>query len=229
LRQLNLDPILPASLRRTSLRRRRARRRLRLPSTGRIFGIGLTRTATSSLTEALNVLGFWSLHYPEDEVTRAEITSFLAAGGDRLRLSILDTVDALTDTPICATFEALDAAYPGSKFILSTRDKPSWLDSCERFWRTWMGPALLDDQNPNAPYVKAIHERVYGGADFDRARLSHAYDEHDARVRRHFRDRPGDLLVIDICGGESWQPLCEFLAAPLPDSAFPWSNSLPAR
>jgi hypothetical protein len=41
----------------------------------------------------------------------------------------------------------------------------------------------------------------------------------------HFRDRPEDLLILDICGGEEgWKELCSFLDAPLPHVPFPKSN-----
>jgi hypothetical protein len=210
------------------LRRRRIRRRAGLPRSGRIFGIGLSRTATSSLTRALDLLGFWSLHYPEDERTQEEILAFLATGGDRLELSILRRVDALTDTPVCATFEALDAAYPGSRFILTTRERGEWLDSCRRFWRTWIEPyERTAPESVGVAYISAVHERLYGRASFDPDDFLRAYDAYHDRVRRHFRDRPGDLITLDICGGEGWGELCEFLRLPEPEVDFPRLNALP--
>jgi sulfotransferase family protein len=211
-----------------SLRRAWVRRRAELPETARIFGIGLTRTATSSLTVALERLGYWSVHYPEDPLTRGEVLAFLANGGARLRLSILERrLDALTDTPVCVSFEALDAAYPGSKFILTTRDKDSWLDSCSRFWEKLVDRFLTDQpDHPGAKYIKALHERLYGTASFDPERFSAAYDRYQRRVHEHFRDRRDDLLVLDICGGDRWDPLCDFFCLPRPRAEFPWVNRI---
>ena len=59
----------------------------------KVFGIGLSRTGTVSLTAALNVLGIDAVHYPNDAATQEE----LKAG--RYRLSVLDRVQALTDIP----------------------------------------------------------------------------------------------------------------------------------
>jgi hypothetical protein len=214
--------VLPAPL-----RWRLARRRAGLPTTARIFGIGLGRSGTSSLTEALQLLGYRSLHYPDDDRTREEVIAFLAAPRDRLRLTVLERLDAIVDTPICATFEALDAAYPGSKFILTIREKPSWLESWRRVWEVWLEPYLRNHPGePGAVYMDAIHERVYGRTSFDRDHFAEAYDRYHARVRQHFDARPADLLTIDICAGEGWDPLCEFLGLPPPRAEFPWANRL---
>jgi Sulfotransferase domain len=211
-----------------SVRRFRARRRSGLAPGARIFGIGLSRTGTMSLAHALGMLGYRSLHYPDDDRTREEIGSFLASGGDRLRLTVLESCDAITDTPICATFEALDAAYPGSRFILTIREKESWLDSCQGFWGIWFDPGLRGQppEHPDA-YIQAISEKLYRGPKFDRGRFSRAYDDYHERVRRHFRDRPTDLLELDICAGDGWDPLCDFLNVRVPRMEFPWGNRMP--
>jgi hypothetical protein len=220
--------ILPSRFASSSLRRRWERRRSDPPASAPILGLGLTRTGTSSLTDALNLLGYRSLHYPDDDRTRKEIKAFLASDGDRLRLSILEKYDALTDTPICATFEALDAAYPGSRFVLTVREKESWLESCRRFFRESIDPFLRGyPDNPSAVYIRTIHARLYGSATFDRERFSRAYDDYHERVRRHFGDRPQDLVTMDICAGEGWEPLCEFLGVPLPGTQFPHTDPTP--
>ena len=45
-------------------------------------------------------------------------------------------------------------------------------------------------------------------------------------MREHFKDRPGDLLELDVCSGEGYAKLCSFLSLPMPeDAAFPIANS----
>jgi sulfotransferase family protein len=171
------------------------------------------------------VLGYRTLHFPADDRSRKELMRLLAGGGDRLRLPILERFDAATDTPVCASFEALDAGYPGSKFILTIRDKQAWLESCRGFWTAGVEPFLIehaDDDNPFAAYVRAISEALYGTPTFDREQFSRAYDDYHQRVRGHFRDRPDDLLTLDICGGDGWAPLCRFLNLRPPGKPFPW-------
>lgn len=147
--------------------------------------------------------------------------SHFAAGGDRLRLSVLEHTDSVTDSPIAASFDALDAAYPGSKFILTTRERQSWLRSYESLWRA-LDLYLRDHPDePQARYISAFHEQLYGIASFDAARFARGYDEHLQRVRVHFRDRPADLLTLDLCADAQWGPLCEFLGVPAPAVPFP--------
>jgi Sulfotransferase domain len=222
----HVDPsrVLTSRFMPSLLRRARLSYQSGLPRHGRVFGIGLSRTGTTSLTRALTTLGFRTIHYPEDEETREEVLRCLRDDCARLRLSVLEKFDAATDTPICVRFEALDAAYPGSRFILTTRQKPAWLDSCRRYWGTWIEP-LLRENDGSAAYMAAIHESLYGGAEFDATRFSRAYDAYHARVSAYFRDRPSDLLRLDICGGDGWPRLCELLGAPVPRAEFPWDRN----
>jgi hypothetical protein len=53
------------------------------------------------------------------------------------------------------------------------------------------------------------------------------YRSHETRVRAYFAARPDDLLVLDIAGGDRWQPLCSFLGRDLPDEPFPSINRFP--
>jgi hypothetical protein len=40
----------------------------------------------------------------------------------------------------------------------------------------------------------------------------------------YFRDRPDDLLVMDVEKGDNWKELCGFLGIDIPDAPFPWKN-----
>ncbi|HET7035104.1 MAG TPA: sulfotransferase [Thermomicrobiaceae bacterium] len=197
----------------------------------KVFGIGLSRTATMSLTSALRALGFPALHFPSDARTRDEIYRYFEAVDDardaRLELSILAEYDALTDIPVCCTYQGLDRAYPGSRFILTRRDKDAWLRSCERFWSQMVMPFI--EANSGSDFVRylcAINTRVYGRVCFDQAAFSRAYDEYHAGVRDYFRDRPGQLLTLDVAAGEGWEKLAPFLDRPIPDEPFPMENRL---
>jgi Sulfotransferase domain len=180
-----------------------------------------------SLAHALGMLGYRSLHFPQDDRTREQVMAFLAEGGDRLRLSVLERLDAVTDTPICASFEGLDAAYPGSKFILTIREKETWLESCRAYWASWVDSYLLAcPDDPLPAYLIAIHAKIYGTPTFNREQFSRAYDVHHERVRGHFVDRPEDLLTLDISAGEGWDPLCRFLGLLRPRAEFPSANRM---
>lgn len=187
-----------------------------MTETGRIFGIGMSKTGTSSLNEALIQLGFPSVHYPYDEETIAQLRE------GRYRLSVLETHRAITDLPAVPFYAQFDALYPGSRFVLTVRDLDDWLESCETHWR------LLTQWWDNVPRFRAVQEFlgacVYGTIGFDRDRFAWAYETHERNVRHHFRDRPDDLLVLNVCAGEGWERLCPFLGVAAPDGPFPRAN-----
>jgi hypothetical protein len=180
-----------------------------------VFGIGLSRTGTQSLTSALNVLGWHAIHFPNDRRTFAQLAS-----GD-FRLDILETFNAVTDTPAAAYFPQLDSAFPGSKFVLTVRRLPIWLDRVEDFWgRTH------DEQME--PFHRFINSAVYGTWIFQRDRFKYVYERHFAEVDGYFEGHPQRLLTLDICGGEGWERLCSFLNRPVPATPFPHENKAPA-
>ncbi len=182
----------------------------------KVFGVGLSKTGTSSLTEALNQLGVRSIHYPYDERTYNELRD------GNYKLSILEEYQGVIDLPVVPFYAQLDRIYPNSKFILTVREKDAWLRSCELHWRLMMG--WWD----NFPQFRRFHEFisacVYGTLKFNCERFAYVYDTHVRNVREYFKDRPGDLLVIDICGGEGWEKLCPFLGLPIPAAPFPHAN-----
>jgi hypothetical protein len=182
----------------------------------KVFGLGLSKTGTSSLTAALNILGVTSIHYPYDERTLSQLQS------GNFRLSLLDTYQSITDLPAVPFYEEFDREFPNSKFILTVRDLDGWLRSCEMHWQ------LLDEWVASFPEFERAHsylsELVYGGQTFERDRFALRYETHLTRVKKYFAARKKDLLVLDICNGEGWSKLCSFLSVEEPALPFPHAN-----
>jgi hypothetical protein len=183
----------------------------------KIFGIGLSRTGTKSLTNALDILGITVAHNPVDETTFTELAS------GQYDLSVLNTFgfDGMTDIAAAAFYPQLDKSYPNSKFILTVRDKASWLDSMEQHW--YEKPIFEDipGQESKLKMRRFLRAAVYGLYTFNRERLSYAYDRHYEGVYAYFAQRPDDLLVLNICEGQGWEKLCPFLAVPPIEGPFP--------
>jgi hypothetical protein len=184
----------------------------------KVFGIGLSKTDTATLTEALNLLNIRSVHFPQDEQTARELKS------GNYRLTILQDYDSATDTPVAPFYAQFDRAWPGSKFILTVRDQDTWLRSVEAHWRR-LAAVRMTMKTRVREYVDFINACTYGCLDFSPDRFSHAYDLHVRNVKVYFAGRPDDLLVLNICGGEAWPELCGFLGVPEPtDVPFPHAN-----
>jgi hypothetical protein len=171
----------------------------------KIFGIGLNKTATGTLHEALMMLGFRSLHWkaaPDDEP--ADNAVFRAQGEGLPLLTYIPGYDAYSDIwPIIHNFDVLDEQYPGSRFVLTTRDLDDWLESRTRH---------VERHDPGAALAPDEWRR--------------GFELHHRRVKEYFAGR-SDLLVVDITREPRWEDLCEFLGRPVPDVPFPWANRRP--
>ena len=169
-------------------------------SRAKVFGIGLSKTGTSSLTQALRILGYRSIHYPPLDNM----------------LSILAGYDAATDTTIACCYDQLDVLYPNSKFILTVRDVKSWLVSAER---EFAGRPV------NEGWKQTVRTYLYGAKEWDPGKFADGYRRHCQGVETYFRHRPLDLLTMNIVAGEGWGVLCSFLGTPAPTQPFPHCNS----
>ncbi len=153
----------------------------------KIFGIGLERTGTTSLMRAMQMLGFTCCHFPR---TTNEI----------------DAADFSNDISVACRFMYLDGRYLSSKFILTVREEESWLDSCRRWYGRLAEQGILDFTAGNAAQF------LYGVTEFNAEAWAAGRRRHEETVRDYFVNRPGDLLVLDICGGQGWPALLAFVA-----------------
>jgi hypothetical protein len=188
----------------------------------KVFGIGLSRTGTKSLTSALHALGISVAHYPDDETTLRELIE------GNYDFSLLQKLDGITDITVSAFYPQLDKLFPGSKFILTVRDKESWLKSMKKHWSG--RPAFADEEEisfskqTHMNIRRLLRAAVYGCYEFNEERLSYVYDQHYKNVMEYFKSRPESLLVLDICGGQGWNQLCSFLNAPALSQPFPYTK-----
>ena len=178
----------------------------------RIFGVGLSRTGTVSLTRALRELGIDARHYPNDPVTQEELRH------GRYSLSILAEAQALLDIPVAPYYAELDALHPEAKFILTTRPDDSWLVSVENHFRMYV-------EGNHDDFDDFVHASVYGALHFSPERFRHVKRLHEQNVRDHFSGRPDKLLVFDVFSGDSWPELCRFLELEVPATPFPHANA----
>lgn len=183
----------------------------------KVFGLGLSKTGTSSLGEALNILGIPTIHYPFDDDTYTELSQ------GNYALSILkNTYQGIVDIPAAPYYAQWDRQYPGSKFILTLRDPEVWVKSAEKHWELMM--QWWQEFPKFQRFQQFISAVVYGSIGFNADRFLFAYENHVQNVQLYFKNRSEDLLIIDICGGEGWEKLCPFLGLSQPAIPFPHAN-----
>lgn len=176
---------------------------------GRIWGIGLNKCGTTTMFRFLQKNGVPSIHYgPQGRLATSIYQNYL---DNKPLLSpefikykaFFDMENIYADPPIYVSstlFKELDANYPGSKFILNTRDKSDWIKS--RY--------LHVDPMNNKRYVDVLCE-AYNITEAELIeRWSQEWDAHHAEVLAYFKDRPQDLLVFNI-DTDNPEKICDFL------------------
>ena len=180
------------------------------PRRPRIFGIGMNKTGTTSLTEALRILGFNAFHWGGSTVR--DLVAKALKNGQPLLEGLDPTLDAFSDIHILArNYELLDEQYPGSKFILTVRPIDSWIQSRTKH-------VLLNRERKAAGAYSGNFLEV----DEDGWRAEWRQRVDGARAYFEGRD---DFLEIDLTAGLGWDPLCTFLGRPTPKQEFPAANS----
>lgn len=177
------------------------------PGHPRVFGIGLSKTGTTTLGSCFEILGLRRrcTYAPEESMRllHGDVEGVLAAA---------DRYEALEDSPWFAVYAQLAQRHPDARFILTRRkDGAAWVrsalnhDTRASKEARELGRRFFDLLLPGVP-VEAIH------------------DTHNARVRAFFADQPHRLL--EVCWEEdaSWDALCAFLGRPVPAQPFPHEN-----
>jgi len=192
----------------------------------KVFVIGLSKTGTTSLGDALALLDYRRLGW-EDLRSRFLFRSYLR-NDIAPYITLTQHYDAFEDLPWALVYRDMAQLYPDSKFILTLRaDEQDWLTSIKGHTarRKWIG-----------------HEAVYGAyrADGNEEKYLEAYRNHTASVRGFFAEDEDSkrLLEWEIDGKETlgmsekekWGVLLEFLGMEKEDKVveklgrFPWTN-----
>jgi hypothetical protein len=179
----------------------------RLMHRGKIFGIGFHKTGTTSLRDALALLGYrvTGPNFNEEEE--------LGDGLIERAAELAERYDAFQDNPWPILFREMDQRFPGSKFVLTVRDVDLWYASALRHF----GAA-------DTPRRKRIYGATAGHPAGNETIYKQRYNMHYRDVLDYFADRPDDLLVMDVTKGDGWHKLCPFLGHSIPPVPFPHSN-----
>lgn len=168
----------------------------------KIFGIGLPRSGTTSLNEALTILGYKSIHNPSKFILK-KLAGIYTLNG---------RWDAITNFGEFF-FPILDEIFPNSKFILTIRDKSKWLNSCR-----------IKYKRPSNYFENLNRLSIFGVFVFHQRIFSNIYDQHLHIVFKYFEKR-NDLLILNLENDNCWEKLCDFLNQPVPNAPFPHANS----
>ena len=186
----------------------------------KVFCIGRNKTGTTSLAKALKMLG-----YRIGRQDKAEpLMDDWGRRDFRRIVQYCRWADAFQDVPFSLdyTYQVLDYAFPGSRFILSVRDSPDqWFASLTRSQTKIVGKGRL----PTAEDLRQFsycepgwlwkqHQIVYGVDEstlYDPETYKRHYQDHNQGILDYFKYRPADLLVLNVSNPDAIQQLCDFL------------------
>jgi hypothetical protein len=182
----------------------------------KIFVIGLSKTGTTSIGDALEKLGYRRLGWTH---VRSRVMVHTWINGDRTtNLELTHLYDAFEDLPWPIMYRKMAETYPDAKFILSRRrDEATWL----RSMRVHMGRGKWE------PYSHFFGADTFeGNEEIIRA----SYVNHTQDVQSFFADKPGRMVEMNIDDGDAnWEVLCRVAECPggqAPSQlSFPRSNT----
>ncbi len=176
----------------------------------KIFVIGFNKCGTTSLHKMFRRAGLASSHYRHHGADGS--SAIIAEKMDqnaRKGLPLLDGIadaTAYSDMDMCqkrsylsgiGQFRLLDRQYPGSRFILNTRDPENWLNSrCRHFDGGYLRRAMAQAG------VRDMHEM--------RAIWRLDWHARHAALQVHFATRRDQFLIFDIERDDP-KTLCAFL------------------
>ena len=185
-----------------------------------VIGAGFGRTGTDSMREALTMLGFGPCHHMREVMANPDLLRFWRAAADRKTHDWEEAVGGFRSTvdwPAAYFWRELARDYPNAKILLTVRNPESWYASAAKT----IFPLIRASTDLDSFGVKVIAGRIFSDRLEDRDHCIAVFERHSAEVRAAFG--PDRLLVYTV--GDGWAPLCRFLSEPVPDVAFPHSNT----
>ncbi|KAF2848227.1 hypothetical protein T440DRAFT_454789 [Plenodomus tracheiphilus IPT5] len=214
----------------------------------KVLSLGMSRTASLSITQGLKKLGYQGVHHGItalsspvewqlfDKACDALFPVLPTYKGDPFTREDWDVLfgpyEAVTDM---GSFFALQLiqAYPEAKVILVERDIDEWYDSMEEaiFGTTWglRADLVIDVFGPlyglnGGKTIRKVMLGFYGVRNVSEMRrvAKDRYRRHYAEIRAAVP--PERLLEFRLEDGCRWELLCDFLGKEVPDVPFPMTN-----
>lgn len=207
---------------------------MRCRNHNKVFCIGRNKTGTTSVSELFSQLGI-----PVGRQRTAELLAPKLKENNYRDLIkyVKNNGVAFQDVPFSMpnVYKILDKEFPNSKFILTVRDSPEvWYHSLTTFHAKVFG-------NGKIPQRKELEnvDYVYRGWSWEMNRLRYNTPEDDVynkevlikdyidynnEVEAYFKDRPEQLLIVNLKEPDAAVKISKFLGSDKIIKEIPWEN-----
>ena len=199
----------------------------------KIFIIGQNKTGTTSIKNTFEDMGYLVGNQRHAELM---YNDYFKKDFKPL-LKYCRSAEVFQDFPFSypETYKHVDNFFPKSKFILTVRDSSEqWYNSITKFHARRFGngsiPSMEDLQR--ATYVEKgwvwkIFSYLYppkGKDIYNKGQLMQTYIDYNKEIIDYFKERPKDLLVLNLSEENAFQKFINFLDIKTSLTNFPWEN-----
>lgn len=181
----------------------------------KVFVLGLSKTGTTSIGDALERLGYRRLGWRD--IRSRHLVHTWANGEYAPLVELTRYYDAFEDLPWPFMYKEMADLYPEAKFVLSLRkDEETWLRS-------------MSVHVGRGRWIP--HTYFYGADTFpgNEDIIRNSYRNHSQSVRHHFADKSDRFMELNIDDGDiNWDVLCQVALCPdgkVPAVSFPKANT----
>jgi len=202
----------------------------------KIIGAGFPRTGTMTIKTALQELGFNQTYHWRDLIAKPQKLTLwkqLQTTGATDWQMLFEGFQGSVDFPGYPFYKEMLSQYPEAKVILTTRPFEAWYESVlttiwERKVRAEQYPKDFKKLQGDEKWIEMaaqwmrrtfLHDQ-FDGQFTNKAVVEKAFYQHHDEVMKNVPKKK--LLIYDV--KEGWQPLCDFLNVPIPDTDFPHLN-----
>ncbi|KAF5592299.1 uncharacterized protein FSUBG_10192 [Fusarium subglutinans] len=187
---------------------------------GMAYVLGLPRTGTQSLTDALAILGISPIYHMREvgknnhaDLWTALIHEKFGTDGSSHPtdlLTILSNYKGVSDYPAAIFVDELLAAFPEAAVILTVRSEDSRAKSMKETIVHYLDNRVIDETTPMAVMARTYSMFCWND-DFEKNGLD-LFRRHNEQVRWAAKERE----FLEYTVGDGWEPLCAFLKVPVP-------------
>jgi hypothetical protein len=187
----------------------------------KVFCVGANKTGTTSIEKLFKLLG---LAVAPQEPAERMLEDWARRDFTKL-VEFCAAFEAFQDIPFSLpfTFQALDQAFPHSKFVLTVRSSTDeWYESLIRYETAFMEldhlPSARDlKENPylSPGWFWRSHQLIWGIDEqtlYAPATYKRQYERHNESIVDYFSQRPADLLVLNVADPDAVDRVCDFLS-----------------